>query len=103
MAPDTSERRPSLPLKDAALLRNQCYIDGRWCDADSGATFDIVNPASAAKSRQRADDGRGGDRARHRSRRQGLARLARQDCEGALGDHPQVVRAAARSTPTIWR
>ncbi|HWZ72251.1 MAG TPA: NAD-dependent succinate-semialdehyde dehydrogenase [Casimicrobiaceae bacterium] len=49
MAPDTSERRPSLPLKDAALLRNQCYIDGRWCDADSGETFDIVNPATAAK------------------------------------------------------
>src|SRR5207237_1625045 len=49
MAPDTSERRPPLPLKDAALLKNQCYIDGRWCDADSGETFDIVNPATAAK------------------------------------------------------
>ena len=49
MAPDTSERRAALTLKDAALLRNQCYIDGRWCDADSGTTFDVVNPASELK------------------------------------------------------
>src|SRR6202030_3895951 len=45
----TSERRAPLPLKDAALLRHQCYIGGRWCDADSGETFDIVNPATAVK------------------------------------------------------
>ena len=49
MAPDTSERRPTLSLKDAALLKSQCYIDGRWSDADSGATFDIVNPATAVR------------------------------------------------------
>ncbi len=49
MAPDTSERRPPLALNDPALLRHQCYIDGRWSDADSGATFDVVNPATAAK------------------------------------------------------
>ena len=49
MAPDTSERRPPLALKDPALLRHQCYIDGRWSNADSGATFDVVNPATAAK------------------------------------------------------
>jgi len=49
MAPDTSERHPPLSLKDAALLRSQCYIDGRWSDADSGQTFDIVNPATAVK------------------------------------------------------
>ncbi|WP_342115321.1 NAD-dependent succinate-semialdehyde dehydrogenase [Pseudoduganella sp. OTU4001] len=28
------------------LLRQQCYIGGEWCDADSGATFAIHNPAS---------------------------------------------------------
>ena len=49
MAPDTSERRATLSLKDAALLKSQCYIDGRWSDADSGATFDIVNPATAVR------------------------------------------------------
>ena len=33
-------------LKDASLFRQQCYIDGAWCDADSGATIDVTNPAS---------------------------------------------------------
>jgi succinate-semialdehyde dehydrogenase/glutarate-semialdehyde dehydrogenase len=49
MAPDTSSPRTSLPLKDAALLKHQCYIDGRWFDADEKATFDIVNPATGVK------------------------------------------------------
>ena len=45
MPPDTFEH--SAPaLKDAALLRHQCYVDGRWCDADSGATMDVVDPAT---------------------------------------------------------
>ena len=45
MAPDTLERStPS--LKDSALLRMQCYVDGAWIDADSGATKAVVNPAS---------------------------------------------------------
>jgi succinate-semialdehyde dehydrogenase/glutarate-semialdehyde dehydrogenase len=45
MAPDTLERA-SLPLKDAALLRTQCYVDGRWLDADGGKTMNVVNPAT---------------------------------------------------------
>lgn len=28
------------------LLREQCYIDGAWIDADSGATIDVTNPAT---------------------------------------------------------
>jgi succinate-semialdehyde dehydrogenase/glutarate-semialdehyde dehydrogenase len=45
MAPDTLER--SLPpLNDAALLRQQCYVGGRWVDADDGATHPVVNPAT---------------------------------------------------------
>jgi len=45
MPPDTLER--SLPpLKDASLLRQQCYIDGKWTDADDGATKTIANPAT---------------------------------------------------------
>ena len=45
MAPDTLER--SLPqLKDPSLLRQQCYIDGKWHDADGGATHPVVNPAT---------------------------------------------------------
>jgi succinate-semialdehyde dehydrogenase/glutarate-semialdehyde dehydrogenase len=45
MAPDTIER--DVPaLKDPALLRMQCYIDGQWRDADGGATISVVNPAT---------------------------------------------------------
>ena len=28
------------------LLASQAYVDGAWVDADSGATFDVVNPAT---------------------------------------------------------
>ena len=45
MPPDTIERA-TLPLKDAALLRNQCFVDGRWIDADGGKTMHVVNPAT---------------------------------------------------------
>jgi succinate-semialdehyde dehydrogenase/glutarate-semialdehyde dehydrogenase len=33
-------------LKDASLLRNQCYIDGKWAAADSGAVREVRNPAT---------------------------------------------------------
>jgi succinate-semialdehyde dehydrogenase / glutarate-semialdehyde dehydrogenase len=36
-------------LKDTKLLRSQGYIDGRWCSADNGKTFPVVNPATGAK------------------------------------------------------
>src|ERR1700730_16319108 len=36
----------SLSLKDPDLLRQQAYIDGRWCDADSGKSFPVTNPAT---------------------------------------------------------
>jgi succinate-semialdehyde dehydrogenase/glutarate-semialdehyde dehydrogenase len=36
----------SLKLADPKLLRNQCYIDGRWADADSGKTLAVTNPAT---------------------------------------------------------
>ncbi|WP_277060535.1 aldehyde dehydrogenase family protein, partial [Rivihabitans pingtungensis] len=35
-----------LNLKDPELLRQQCYIDGAWVDADNGATLDVTNPAT---------------------------------------------------------
>ena len=44
MAPDTIERISA--LRDPALLRQQCYVDGKWADADSGATHAVVNPAT---------------------------------------------------------
>ena len=33
-------------LKDGGLLKNQCYIDGQWVGADSGATRKVQNPAT---------------------------------------------------------
>src|SRR5215469_5288082 len=43
--------RPALeggepPLKDRKLLRTQCFIGGRWMDADDGATIEVANPAT---------------------------------------------------------
>jgi len=35
-----------LELGDAKLLRQQCYIDGQWADADSGKVIDVTNPAT---------------------------------------------------------
>jgi succinate-semialdehyde dehydrogenase/glutarate-semialdehyde dehydrogenase len=35
-----------LNLKDPSLLKQQCYIDGQWCDADSGETIAVNNPAT---------------------------------------------------------
>jgi len=35
-----------LGLNDPSLLRQQCYIDGAWCDANDGATISVTNPAT---------------------------------------------------------
>src|SRR2546430_9852905 len=36
----------ALNLKDPSLFRQQCYIDGKWVDADSGKTLPVNNPAT---------------------------------------------------------
>jgi succinate-semialdehyde dehydrogenase/glutarate-semialdehyde dehydrogenase len=36
----------TIPLSEADLLRSQAYIDGVWSDADSGETFEVLNPAT---------------------------------------------------------
>jgi succinate-semialdehyde dehydrogenase/glutarate-semialdehyde dehydrogenase len=38
-----------MKLKDATLLREQGFIDGRWSSADAGGTLDVHNPATSAK------------------------------------------------------
>ncbi len=35
-----------LNLKDPTLLRQQCFIDGEWCDANDASTFTVTNPAT---------------------------------------------------------
>ena len=36
-----------MKLTDSLLLREQCYIDGRWVPADTGGTLPVHNPATA--------------------------------------------------------
>jgi len=36
----------TIALKDAALLRQQCYVDGAWIDADSAGKVEVTNPAT---------------------------------------------------------
>ena len=35
-----------LPLRDPSLFRQACCIDGKWIEADNGATIDVRNPAT---------------------------------------------------------
>jgi succinate-semialdehyde dehydrogenase/glutarate-semialdehyde dehydrogenase len=39
----------ALQLSDPKLFRQQCYVDGKWVDADSGGTLDVDNPATGEK------------------------------------------------------
>src|SRR5512139_3296026 len=38
-----------LNLKDPSLLKQLCYLNGRWSAADSGAVIDVTNPANGEK------------------------------------------------------
>jgi len=49
MAPDTLDRRSPIALEDSALFRQRCYVGGEWIDAESAATFDVVNPATGRR------------------------------------------------------
>ena len=37
-----------MQLKDPRLLRQQCFIDGAWCDAEQGGKLPVTNPATGA-------------------------------------------------------
>jgi succinate-semialdehyde dehydrogenase/glutarate-semialdehyde dehydrogenase len=41
-----SQTAGRIALRDPALLRSGAYIDGGWSDADSGETFEVLNPAT---------------------------------------------------------
>ena len=45
MATVTAEIVRGVALADAGLFRQQCYVDGRWADAESGGTIEVTNPA----------------------------------------------------------
>jgi len=46
-----------MQLKDPSLFRQQAYIDGNWVAADSGATFDVTDPATGEVIARVADLG----------------------------------------------
>ncbi|MFQ2270913.1 NAD-dependent succinate-semialdehyde dehydrogenase [Aeromonas enteropelogenes] len=35
-------------IPNSSLIKSRAYIDGHWCDAASGRTFEVTNPASGA-------------------------------------------------------
>jgi succinate-semialdehyde dehydrogenase / glutarate-semialdehyde dehydrogenase len=35
-------------LSDSALLKQQAYVNGQWCEAEDQHTFTVINPANAA-------------------------------------------------------
>ncbi len=39
----------SVKLKDPSLLRELCFIDGRWSAADKGTHLDVTNPATSER------------------------------------------------------
>jgi succinate-semialdehyde dehydrogenase/glutarate-semialdehyde dehydrogenase len=47
----------SIQLNNPSLLQTQAFINGQWCDADSGKTFAVVNPATGEQIAQVADSG----------------------------------------------
>lgn len=46
-----------LTLKDASLLKNRCYVDGEWVEAESGKAFPVRNPADGSELAQVPDMG----------------------------------------------
>ncbi|WP_414708201.1 NADP-dependent succinate-semialdehyde dehydrogenase [Pseudomonas sp. UBA6310] len=38
----------NIVLQDSALLRQQAYLNGEWCEADAGERSEILNPADAS-------------------------------------------------------
>ena len=53
--------------EDPVLLREQCFIDGRWVAADNGGTVPVRNPATGGDARRHSEHGRGGNAARDRA------------------------------------
>jgi succinate-semialdehyde dehydrogenase/glutarate-semialdehyde dehydrogenase len=39
----------TLQLTNGSLFRQRAYLDGQWCDAESGATIRVLNPATGAR------------------------------------------------------
>ena len=40
------DAKTKITLRDPALFRRQCYVNGKWIDAKDRATLDVDNPAN---------------------------------------------------------
>lgn len=49
MADEADDPLFRVPLKDASLLRQRCYVGGAWSAATGGATVAVKNPATGQK------------------------------------------------------
>src|ERR1700760_1935290 len=43
-----SSTLPELGIRDQRLFRQQCYVDGKWVEAEDGACLKVYNPADAS-------------------------------------------------------
>ena len=66
----------SLRLDDAELFRQQCFVAGRWVDAESNETIDVTNPATNEGHRFSTKYGRQRDSDRYRRCCRGVVSLA---------------------------
>lgn len=46
MSTELQTRPGPLPLRDASLFREACYVDGRWIESGRGETIRVDNPAT---------------------------------------------------------
>ena len=83
---------PVLPLKDPSLFRQQCYINGKWVDADSGKTIDVNNPATGEILGTVPNLGAAETRRAIEAANARLAGLAQEDRQGARQYPAQMVR-----------
>ena len=83
---------PSCRSRIPSLFRQQCYINGKWVDADSGKTIDVNNPATGEILGTVPNLGARRDAPRHRGRQRRLAGLAQEDRQGARRHPAQMVR-----------
>ncbi len=85
-----------MQLNNPALFRQQCYIDGAWVDADSGATVEVTNPADGAVLGTVPKMGAAETRRAVGGGQRGVAGVAGADGQGAGGGAAPLVRVDAR-------
>jgi succinate-semialdehyde dehydrogenase/glutarate-semialdehyde dehydrogenase len=86
--PTRARKEPFVNLNDPKLLRTQLYVAGKWMDADSRATVDVLNPATREKIATVPNAG---------------ASETRTALEAAAKAQPEWARKTAKERATILR